>query len=270
MFTILFLLASSAGADAAAPSTAHPLSLTEALSQPAATQPVQEEEEEPPKGWTGSVTAGATITDGNSESRAVNATGNLEYRRVKDRFTFGFLWLFGQNANNALDQWIITDRRTVGWGQYDYFFSEKTYAFTKAQLEYDLQAGLDLRQTYSAGLGRQIKETETYKLSGELGVAWVDQDFVTDVDDTQFLAARAAYAVDWTINETWSFGQNGEIFPSLEDSDDVYAKLNTRLKAAWGENMFGQLQWLYDWNNSPATGAERVDNQYLLSVGWKF
>ena len=267
MLTMLLLLAS--GADAAAPAEPRLLSLTESLAQPTAAQPAPEGEE-PPQGWTGSATLGATVTDGNSESRAVNATANAELRREDDRFSLGFLWLFGQNANNPTDTWVITDRRTTGWGQYDYFFSEKTYGFAKAQLEYDLQAALDLRQTYSAGLGQQIKETETYKLSGELGVAWVDQDFATNADDTQYVAARAAYAVDWTINKTWSFGQNGEIFPSLESSDDVYAKLNTRLKAAFGESMFAQLQWLYDWNNSPATGAERVDNQYLLSIGWKF
>jgi putative salt-induced outer membrane protein YdiY len=270
MFPLLLLFAS--GADAAvptAPNEFRPLSLTEVLAQPAATQPVQEEEG-PPQGWTGSVTAGATITDGNSESRGGNATGNAELRREDDRIEFGFLWLFAENANNATDTWLITDRRTNGWVQYDYFFSKKTFAFAKALLENDLQMSLDLRQTYSAGLGRQIKETEEFKLAGELGVAWVDQDFKTDADDVEYLAARAAYNVDWIISKVWSFGQNGEIYPSLEDSDDVYAKLNTRVKAAFGESMFGQLQWLYDWNNSPATGAERVDNQFLLSIGWKF
>ncbi|HVS18724.1 MAG TPA: DUF481 domain-containing protein [Planctomycetota bacterium] len=268
MFSLLFLLAS--GADAAAPAEARPLSLTEALAQPGATQPAQEAEEGPPQGWTGSVTAGATITSGNSESRGGNATANAELRREDDRFSFGFLWLFAENSNNPTDTWQITDRRTTGWGQYDYFFSEKTYGFAKAQLENDLQMALDLRQTYSVGLGRQIRETEDFKLSGELGLAWVEQSFKTPDDDVEYLAARAAYNVDWVISEVWSFGQNGEIFPSLESSDDVNAKLNTRLKAAFGESMFGQLQWLYDWNNSPATGAERVDNQFLFSIGFKF
>lgn len=267
MFTMLFLLAS--GADAAVLSEARPLSLTESLAEPTTAQPLAADEE-PPQGWTGSLTAGATITDGNSESHAVNATGNAELRREDDRLGLGFLWLFAENANNDTDTWLITDRRTNGWVQYDYFFSERTYGFAKVLLENDLQMALDLRQTYSVGLGQQIKETEEYKLSGEVGVAWVDQDYKTDSDDVEFLAARAAYSVDWVISETWSFGQNGEIYPSLENSDDVYAKLNTRLKASFGESMFGQLQWLYDWNNSPATGAERVDNQYLLSIGWKF
>lgn len=266
MLSMLLLLAS--GADAAVPAEPRPLSLTEALAQPSAT-PAVPQDEAPPTGWTGSAAAGVTVTDGNSESRSVNATANAEYRRTDDRFTFGLLWLFAENANNPTDTWMITDRKTQGWGQYDYFFSKKTYGFGKAQWEYDLQAALNLRQTYSVGLGQQIKETETYKLSGELGVAYVDQDFKTAGDDVDFIAARAAYNVDWTINETWSFGQNGEIFPSLESSDDIYAKLNTRLKAAFSDKMFAQLQWLYDWNNSPATGAERVDNQYLLSIGWK-
>ena len=48
------------------------------------------------------------------------------------------------------------------------------------------------------------------------------------------------------------------------------ARGDTRLKAAFGESMFGQLQWLYEWDSTPADDKERVDQQFLLSIGWKF
>jgi hypothetical protein len=34
--------------------------------------------------------------------------------------------------------------------------------------------------------------------------------------------------------------------------------------------MFAQVQWVMDWDNTPASGAERVDSLFLLTVGWKF
>lgn len=264
MLTLVLLLAG--GAEAAPAS--HPLRLTEVL--PAATAqdaPAPEEPKQPE--WTGSVTVGGKITTGNSETRGANATADAELRREDDRISLGFLWLFDENSNNPTDTWTLTDRKTTGKVQYDYFFSKKTYGFAKGMWENSNTAALDLRQTYSVGLGRQIKETEEFKLGTELGVAWVDEDYKGSIDDKEYPAARAAYNLDWILSKTWSVAQTAEAYPSLEDSDDIYTKLDTRVKAAFGESMFGQLQWLYDWNNNPATGKERNDHQFLLSIGWK-
>ena len=91
-----------------------------------------------------------------------------------------------------------------------------------------------------------------------------------DADDGQYLAARVAYKWDYAHSDRWSFSQTAEIYPSLEESDDVYAKVDTRAKATLSENMFAQFQWLYDWNNTPAEGKKRVDNLYLITIGWTF
>jgi putative salt-induced outer membrane protein YdiY len=268
MLTLFLLLAG--GAEAAPAPASHPLRLTESLSAPTGQDAPAETPEEPKEPeWTGSVTVGAKVTTGNSETRGANATADAELRREDDRISLGFLWLFDENSNNDTDTWTLTDRKTTGKAQYDYFFSKKTYAYVKGQWENDHTAALDLRQTYSVGLGRQIREDEKFKLGTELGVAWVEEDFQGSVDDKEYPAARVAYNLDWAISKSWSLAQNAEAYPSLEDSDDIYTKLDTRLKAAFGESMFGQLQWLYDWNNSPATGKERSDHQLLLSIGWK-
>jgi len=34
--------------------------------------------------------------------------------------------------------------------------------------------------------------------------------------------------------------------------------------------MFGQFQWVVDWDNTPAPGKKETDQRYLLSIGWKF
>lgn len=265
---MLLLLALFAGGAEVAPAPAsHSLSLAASLSASSVQDPPAQTRVEPE--WTGSMTVGGKLTTGNSETRGANATADVELRREDDRISLGLLWLFDENSNNVTDTWTITDRKTTGKAQYDYFFSNKTYAFVKGQWEHDHTAAVDLRQTYSLGLGRQIKEDEDFKLGAELGAAWVDEDFQGSADDKEHPAARAAYNLDWTLSKTWSLAQNAEAYPSLEDSDDIYTKLDTRLKAAFGESMFGQLQWLYDWNNGPAAGKERNDHQVLLSVGWK-
>lgn len=214
--------------------------------------------------WTGSVTLGATYSDGNTDRVTASTTADAEYRREHDRFTLGFLW------NYAEEDKVISERKTQGRAQYDYFFSKQMYALAQASAENDFKAALDLRTTIGAGLGYQFADTETWKLSGEAGVSYFDEDFKSDVDDKSYIAARVAYTWDWKPSDKWTLAQNGQIFPSLEEIDDVYARLDTKARVEISGSMYGQVQWVYTWDNTPASGKERVDNLFIFGLGWSF
>ena len=214
--------------------------------------------------WTGSVALGATYADGNTERKTASATGDAEYRREKDRTTLGFLW------NYAEEQGVLTGRKTEGRGKYDRFFSKKMYGLVQASAESDFQAALDLRTTIGVGVGYQFQDKPSWKVAAEVGVAYVDSDYVGTVDDTSGPAARAAYNWAWTPNDKYNLSQVGEIFPSLERAEDVNARVDTKGRMNLSAKMFAQIEWLYQWDNTPATGKERQDNLVLLGVGWSF
>lgn len=218
--------------------------------------------------WTGSVTLGAIITDGNTKTRSANAAADAQYRREDDRTTLGAFWNYQDDSTGVLQ------RHTGGKAKYDYFFSKKTYGLAQASAENDKQADLDLRWTAGLGVGEQLIETADHKLSGELGVSWVDENFkepaVGPSIDNSYAAGRAAYAFDWTINKSWAFSNTGELFSSLEYGQDVNAKEDTRIKVTLTDKMFAQAQWVMDWDNTPAAGKERVDDRYILTIGWSF
>ena len=214
--------------------------------------------------WTGSFTAGMSLTDGNTDIQRASATADAVRELEGARYTLGFQWNYAEEDNE------LTQRRTYGKAQYDQFISDSSYWLINASLEGDSQADLDLRAILGAGIGRDLKSTDKFTLSGEAGLSYFDEDYVIDADDGQYLAARVAYKWDYAHSDRWSFSQTAEIYPSLEESDDVYAKVDTRAKATLSENMFAQFQWLYDWNNTPAEGKKRVDNLYLITIGWTF
>jgi putative salt-induced outer membrane protein YdiY len=214
--------------------------------------------------WKGSVTVGVTYADGNTNRKTGSATANVSKRREKDRTTFGFLW------NYAKEDGTTTDRRTIATAKYDYFLSKKAYALAQASAEGDLAAQLELRAIVGVGAGYQFVEDEKWKLSGEAGLSYVDENYKDNTADADFIAARFAYNVDYKPNDTWQVGQTGEIYPSLEDTDDVSARVDTHGKLMLTKSMLAQLQWLFSWDNTPATGAERADNLVLLTVGWSF
>lgn len=214
--------------------------------------------------WTGSVALGASYSDGNTRRKTASATIDAEYRREKDRTTLGLLWNYAEETTG------ITDRKTLGRVKYDYFFSKKMYGLVQASAENDYLSAVDLRYTIGAGLGYQFEETETWKLSGEVGVSYVNSDYVGTADDTDYISGRAAYAWDWKPNTKYNVSQVGVIFPSLERGEDINARVDTKGRMNLTDKMFAQLEWLYQWDNTPATGKVRNDNLVMFGLGWSF
>ena len=260
LFLPLLLTASGApGADAPLPA------------EPAVAPLAQDEEEVPEeekRGWEGSITAGAIIQTGNTETNNITATGNAIWHGDSKRFTANALW------NYQDDRTGVIQRKLYGDAQYDHFLTEKLYGYGKASADNDFQANLDLRWTAGAGAGYQFRDDDDWKLAGELGLAYVDENFADDMTvpdpDNSYLAARIGYNWEYLGNEYFVAGQTAEIFPSLENGDDVYSRADTYAKTNLTESIFLKLQWIWTYDNTPVPGNERSDHIYALTVGWSF
>ena len=225
--------------------------------------------QEADKAWSGSVTAGAIITTGNSETKSATLSGEAVWKGDPDRFTVGALW------NYQGDRTGVIQRKVYGSAQYDHFLNEKTYSYAKATGEHDFNAALDLRWTAGVGLGHQFREDEEWDVSGEAGVSYVDEEYGPTPANllgstNEYMAARVAGQIAYLGSDKWEFTHGGEIYPSLEDKDDVYARWDTKVKTQLTESMFAQLQWIWDYDNTPAAGKGRNDSLFALTVGWSF
>lgn len=238
-----------------------PASLPESpLPEPVA--PLQDEEVDD-QGWSGNFTLGASLSSGNNDNRSANATFDTVWKGDPNRVTLGALWNYQEQEK------IVTQRKVYGTAQYDRFFSEKAYGFAQTSGDYDKEAGLDLRYTAGVGAGYQFLDDAVWQLSGELGLSYVSEDFASG-HKNEYPAARAAYGVSWVDSDKWEVSNSGEIFPSLEDGNDVYARMDSRVKVTLTESMFAQLQWLMNWDNTPDTGKKRTDHLVTLTIGWGF
>jgi putative salt-induced outer membrane protein YdiY len=258
MMNILSLLAATVAT--AAPETHIPNPIP-TLAQDAAAV------EEP--AWNGSVNVGASVTNGNTKITRANVAVDAQKEIEGDyRQTFGLWWNYGEETGN------ITERRAGGKYQYDKFIDDDSYYLGQASAETDDNAGVDLRTTLGVGYGQKLVQKENLTVDGEIGVSYFNESFAekdaAGEDAFDYIAARLAANTEYAYSEKISFSNGVQIFPSLEDTDDVYAKLDTRAKATLTENMFGQLQWIWEWDNTPAPGLKRSDNQVLLTIGWNF
>jgi putative salt-induced outer membrane protein YdiY len=225
--------------------------------------PAPQDEEAAVPEWEGAATLGISLTEGNTDITTASATVDASKKLEKERYTLGLSWNYSEESGE------VTQRKTYGKGQYDRFVSEKLYWLVQASAEADDAAGVDLRTTVGAGAGYQFADGEKWKLSGEGGLSLFNEDFEDGTGD-EYLAARLAYNWAYVMSEQWSFEQVGTVFPSLEDSDDIYSRIDTRAKVTLTENMFAQAQWIWDWDNTPAEGNDRSDHLVLVTLGWSF
>ncbi|MEO0478772.1 MAG: DUF481 domain-containing protein [Planctomycetota bacterium] len=236
--------------------------------------------------WDASIAVGGSISFGNTERRSANVDARLTRRTEENRFTGRFNWNYAeadteQAAPGAplVTVTDVTQRTTFGSAQWDEFISECLFGYVNSSAEFDELANLRLRFIAGAGLGYQVVDSEEYSLAVEGGLAYVSEDNVDSPlgqplsppapdPDAQYLAARASIKLDWDIIEDVHLSSQGEVFPSLEDNDNITARVDTRLQVTLTENLFAQFQWIFDYDNTPASGNERDDHLLTASIGW--
>jgi len=263
MFPALLLIATNAPAapTIATPVTADAQPLSAFLSEDAP-KPVTDR-------WTGSVAIGATYQDGNTDTRAVNANALAEYRREDDRWTVNGYWNYGETKDQTTNDYVLNVRKAGLGVKYDYFLSKKLYVFANAGIETDRLADLQQRKYLGAGVGYQWREDDSLKWGSELGAGYFIEDRY-ESEDTEYVSARIANNIDWKINDKSNLINLLTVYPSLEDGDDIFGRSDTRFKTSLTEAMFAQLQWVWDYDNTPSEGKDRNDNTITLGIGWSF
>lgn len=221
-------------------------------------------EDEGPK-WTGAFALGATITDGNTEVISASSTFDTQRESDQDRHTISAFWNF-QEDRAAGD---VLQRKIGANYKYDYFVTEKMYYLGAITAEQDEQAMVDLRWSIGAGVGYQWRNEPKFSFNTEAGLSYFSEEFA-DGSDNDYLAVRLAYDLGYDISETTRFEQTMFVLPSVEDIDDVYGKLDSRIKFDITETMFAQIQWVFDYDNTPAPGAEPRDHLVQIGVGWSW
>lgn len=223
--------------------------------------------QEPVK-WTGSVALNAGLTSGNTDRRAIGAAANAERRTTDDRITADAAWDYAED--HASGAWTLTQRRVGAGLKYDYFVSKKSYFLVTTRVLGDTLADIQLRYTAGAGYGLQWIETDTLNVLTEAGLSYFNTNYRSATPAEDYLAARVAYKVNWLFSPTTRLIHSVEAFPSVERAEDIYLQADTKLQTNLTESMIAQLQWVWDYDNTPAPGRDRSDHRLLLSVGWTF
>ena len=250
--------------------------LSESIEEPTFVDLVQVEAINPPEKkaveFKGHLNLGSSVEDGNTNDRSFNLNGEFVANSERQRLTINGYSTYGDDGN------AVTSRNARGFFKYDFFVSKRVYPNVAASFEGDAFADLTLRTTIAGGLGLQIIRAGDFDsaplkglefaLEAGAGYLWEDR---RRGEDEAYPISRWYMKIEWPfIPGRVTFFHVSEVFPSLEDKDDVNGIARTGFRFTIVENFVATLQVNYRWDNTPPPGTERDDTQYLVTLGYTF
>lgn len=224
--------------------------------------------------WRGGLTVGANLSRGNTFSDSVNVDFSMSKKTKTQRTTFNTYYLFGRTKEGGESR--PTDGTFFAGVKYDYFISEKLYAFANGNYKTDHVADLDYRIIGGGGAGYQWVETETMNFNTDVGLAHTCEQYTTFDEDlgdevetkNDDLSLQLGYHFDWIINEQATFIHNVTYYPSSVSTFFLTAdaEIRVKLSAAW----YASIKAIMDYDTNPGEGLSEVDHKYILGLGWSF
>jgi len=220
--------------------------------------------------WVGSIVAGAVLTRGNTESSTASVGAEAMRRAENYRVYLGAGYYFANQRDNntrenstSADNWFLK-------GKYDYFFAKQFYGYANMKYEKDRIAYLDMRVTPGVGLGYQWVERADLNFFTEAGLTYAHEVY-TDPDDTRdYMAARAAYHLDYALNAYVKGFHNFEIIPNVEDYEAFLIYTDVGIRADLTARIFLEAKAQMAYNSEPSDNREKKDLRYTLGIGWSF
>lgn len=214
--------------------------------------------------YRGYISVGGNHTSGNSETEALNVTGNLIYRRLEHRYILDGKYNRGQadgedTANNGA--FSI---------KFDYFWAPRAYIGALNLTETDQFQSLSLRNTGGLIVGYDLLDREHHILSLGAGPAAVYQDFTTEpATITPSMAGVLRY-------EFMVRGDDVIIFHKSQAFKDLGHGSATRVNADQGirvkitENWRVNFEYDLRYNSLPVTGRKTVDTTIIFGFSYDF
>jgi putative salt-induced outer membrane protein YdiY len=220
--------------------------------------------------WKGALSLNGLLTTGNSQTEQLGFLANAAKRWPRDRLTLGAEYSYGRQEDPDTGEKSTTINYAMALAKYDHFFTKKFYGYLNFKAEHDEVAELEVRLAPGVGVGYQWYEGPKFNLLTETGVSWVYENF-KHAPSHEFVAARLAYAVDWTPIDPLYLYHKLEYLPAFEDPGGDYllnADAGVRL-GVW-KALFAEFRYELRYDSRPAPGRDTTDQRFILGAGWSF
>ena len=232
----------------------------------------------PQAGFATALNAGLTLTDGNSETLAVNASLKTEGEKeglgsvlAGAEANYGESTVAGTAVDPATGETVATesDEKTVEnakvYANVKKTLSPRTFAALDGAALYDDIAQIDYRATLGPGLGLYVVKNDRRTLSLEAGPSYLWEEVAGAAND--YLALRFAERYACQATKTAKLVQSLEYVPEAEDFDNYLLTGEIGVEAAINDHLSLRVVVQDKYDNTPAPGAERNDLSLIAGLG---
>lgn len=212
--------------------------------------------------WSGKGEFGLVVSRGNSDTETLNL--GLEFERKSKKWR-NQLRLTALRASDSGE--LNAERYTAAYKS-GYNFDETSYLFGALRYDQDEFSSNDYQASLSIGYGRQLLDSETQRLSMEIGpgVRRTEPDDAFEQTETN-LIARLYGDYAWTISETASLTN---VLLVEAGSDNTFAENELALNVAINSRFALKLSGAVRHNTDVDPGVEQTDTLTTANLVYEF
>ena len=221
--------------------------------------------------WSGSLSGGANITRGNSETMLYNGSALMEYKMTRHEFRIGAEVNYGENVvvqtNGARATQSNVDNAKC-YAKYKWLFLGNAYLYGQFDLSRDDIAVIEYRLLVGPGLGFYLVKNDQNKLALEGGCSYL-REKKSGIEDDK-ITLRLAQRYDLKLSETAKAWESIEYLPSFEDFADYLLNTEIGIETSISSAFSLKLTVQNKFNSRPAVEKKNSDLTAIASVNYKF
>ena len=213
--------------------------------------------------WNNTLTAGLTLTRGNSDSLLATAKFITDKKTPINEFNMGADATYG-SANS-----VANIETYHGFSQWNHLFSERWYGYIRGEGLHDGIADVKYRGTIGSGMGYYLIKNTNTTFSAEIGPGGVFER--VGETDNSYVTMRLAEKFEHKFNKNSArVWENVEILPQLDKVSDYLVNSEIGVESALYKSLSLQVFLDDNLNSEPATGRRRNDVKLVSGVSYKF
>jgi len=212
--------------------------------------------------WEGSISAGFSLTKGNSDTLLTTAAFKARKRTPENEFYFGVDGAYGESDS------VKNNETLHGVSQYNHLFTRRFYGFINADGLHDGIADLQYRFALSPGAGYYFIKSTNTTFAGEFGPGGITQRL--GGVDTTYGSLRLAERFEYKLTNGARFWQRAEILPQVNKFDNYLVNAEVGAEALFTKTLSLRLTLLDNFVHEPAPDRKNNDVKLISGVVYKF
>ena len=220
--------------------------------------------------WRSLLTAGASLSSGNSNSTTVNLSGETVKASETDKLSLNARVLYVKNDDSESEQ-----RYSAG-AHYQRDLNERIFGFGQFDALRDEPANLSSRYSVGGGLGYHVikRDDLTFDVSGGLGYTaerYLAPEIKDGVSRSRYNNTELLIAEESThkISDSTTLKQKLSVLPNLRNSGEYRAVFDGGVSVAMTKRLSLTATVSHRYDSDPGPGLKKGDTLFITGVSFR-